>query len=164
MRNELGDVEVLVYNAGSGVFGSIDDVDSATFEDAWRINALGGFLCAQQVLPAMKVAEAGSIVFIGATASLRGGAKFAAFASAKAAQRSLAQSMARHLGPQGIHVSIVIVDGVIDIPRTREFLPDRTDAEFLRPEDIAESTFQLTCQERSAWTFELDVRPFGEQW
>ena len=72
--------------------------------------------------------------------------------------------MARHLGPQGIHVSIVIVDGVIDIPRTREFLPDRPDSEFLRPEDIAESTFQLTCQERSAWTFELDVRPFGEKW
>ena len=164
VRNELGDVEVLIYNAGSGVFGSIDDVDSGAFEDAWRINALGGLLCAQQVMPAMKAAEAGSIVFIGATASLRGGANFTAFASAKAAQRSLAQSMARHLGPQGIHVSIVIVDGVIDIPRTREFLPDRPDSEFLRPEDIAESTFQLTCQERSAWTFELDVRPFGEKW
>ena len=164
VKNEIGDVEVLVYNAGSGVFGSIDDVDSATFEDAWRINALGGFLCAQQVLPAMKAAEAGSIVFIGATASLRGGANFTAFAAAKAAQRSLAQSMARHLGPKEIHVSIDIVDGVIDIPRTREFLPDRPDSEFLRPQDIAESTFQLTCQERSAWTFELDVRPFGEKW
>ena len=164
VRDELGDVEVLVYNAGSGVFGSIDDTDAGTFEDAWRINTLGALLCAQQVLPAMKAAEKGSIVFIGATASLRGGANFTAFASAKAAQRSLAQSMARHLGPQGIHVSIVIIDGVIDIPRTREFLPDRPDADFLRPDDIAESTFQLTCQERSAWTFELDVRPFGEKW
>lgn len=164
IREQLGEVEVLVYNAGSGVFGSIDDVTPEAFEDAWRINALGALLTVDQVLPAMKEAGRGNIVLIGATASLRGGANFAAFASAKAAQRSLGQSMARHLGKRGIHVSLVIVDGVIDIPRTREFLPDKPDSFFLKPNDIAHTTFRLTQQERSAWTFEIDLRPAAEQW
>ena len=164
IHEELGEVEVLVYNAGSGVFGSIDDVTPAAFEDAWRINALGALLTVEEVLPAMKEAGRGNIVLIGATASLRGGAHFAAFASAKAAQRSLGQSMSRHLGKQGIHVSLVIVDGVIDIPRTREFLPDRPDSFFLKPDDIADTTFRLTQQEPSAWTFEIDLRPAAEQW
>jgi NAD(P)-dependent dehydrogenase (short-subunit alcohol dehydrogenase family) len=106
----------------------------------------------------------GTIIVTGATASLRGGANFAAFASGKAAQRSLAQSMARSLGPKGIHVAYVVVDGVIDIPRTRALMPDRPDEKFLRPEDIASSVFHLVQQRRSAWTFELDLRPFTEQW
>lgn len=164
IREQLGEVEVLVYNAGSGVFGSIDDVTPADFEDAWRINTLGALLVSEEVLPAMKKAQRGNIVLIGATASLRGGANFAAFASAKAAQRSLGQSMARHLGKQGIHVSLVIVDGVIDIPRTREFLPDRPDSQFLKADDIADTTFRLTQQKPSAWTFEVDLRPAAEQW
>ncbi len=87
-----------------------------------------------------------------------------AFASAKAAQRSLAQTLARSLGPRGIHVAYVIVDGVIDMPRTRELLVDRPDDFFLNPDAIAESVWQLAQQDRSAWTFELDLRPFGEKW
>ncbi len=164
IREDLGDVEHLIYNAGSGAFGSIDDTEAADFEEAWRINALGGFLAAKEVIPTMQAAGHGSIVFTGATASLRGGANFTAFAAAKAAQRSLAQSMARHLGPSGIHVCLVIVDGVIDLPRTREFLPDRPDSLFLQPADIAETTFQLTQQNPSAWTFEIDLRPAAEKW
>jgi len=88
----------------------------------------------------------------------------AAFTSAKAAQRALAQSIAKHVGPEGVHVSLVMIDGVIDLPRTREMLPDRADDFFLKPDDIAQSVFFLTQQPKSAWTFELDVRPFGEKW
>jgi NADP-dependent 3-hydroxy acid dehydrogenase YdfG len=164
IKAEMGPVEVLVYNAGSGLFGSIDDTTPEVFESAWRINALGCLTCVKQVIPDMRKAKAGNIVVIGATASLRGGAHFAAFASAKAAQRSLAQSMARHLGSDRIHVSYVIIDGVIDLERTRKMMPDKPDDYFLQPDHIAESVFLLTRQPPSAWTFELDLRPFGEKW
>lgn len=164
IKAEMGPAEVLVYNAGSGLFGSVDDTTPEDFEGSWRANALGCFVCAKQVIPDMREAKAGNLVIIGATASLRGGAYFAAFASAKAAQRSLAQSMARHLGPQGIHVSYVIIDGMIDLERTRKMMPDKADDDFLQPDHIAESVFFLTRQPRSAWTFELDLRPFKEKW
>lgn len=164
IKGEMGPVAVLVYNAGSGLFGSIDDTTPEAFEASWRVNALGCLACAKQVIPDMRKAEAGNIIVIGATASLRGGAGFTAFASAKAAQRSLAQSMARHLGRDRIHVSYVIIDGVVDLERTRQMLPDKPDDDFLKPDDIAESVFSLTRQPPSAWTFELDLRPFGEKW
>jgi NAD(P)-dependent dehydrogenase (short-subunit alcohol dehydrogenase family) len=103
------------------------------------------------------------VIVIGATASVRGGAGFAGFAPAKAAQRILAQSMARSLGPQGIHVAYVVIDGVVDIPRTRQALPDKPDTFFLKPDRIADTVFHLVQQDPSAWTFELDLRPFGER-
>lgn len=164
IRAEMGPVRVLVYNAGSGQFGSVDDTTPEDFEGAWRVNALGCLACAKQVIPDMRKAKGGNIIVIGATASLRGGAGFAAFASAKAAQRSLTQSMARHLGKDHIHVSYVIIDGVIDLERTRKMMPDQPDDYFLKPDHIAESVFFLTRQLPSAWTFEVDLRPFGEKW
>ncbi len=164
IRGDLGEVDVLIYNAGSGMWGSVEEVGGDDLETAWRINTLGSFLAAQQVIPAMKKAGRGTIVFVGATASLRGGAKFAAFASAKAAQRSLAQSMARHLWPEGIHVALLIIDGAIDLPRTREMMPDRPESFFLKPDAIAESVFNVSRQEPSAWSFEFEVRPFAEKW
>ena len=164
IRGELGEVDVLIHNAGGGTFGTVEDVAAEDFESAWRINVLAAFVAASEVIPAMKKAGAGTIVFVGATASLRGGARTAAFASAKAAQRSLAQSMARHLWPQGIHVALLIIDGVIDLPRTREFMPDKPDTFFLRPDDIAETVFQVTRQRPSAWSFEIEARPFAEKW
>jgi len=163
IQDQVGPIDVLIYNAGAGIFGSVEDVDAASFEAGWRVNGLGCFLCARQVIPAMKD-RGGNIVIIGATASKRGGAKFAAFASAKAAQYNLAQSMARHLGPQGIHVSYIIIDGVIDIPRTRERFPDKDDAFFLKPDHIADTVYHVTQQPSSAWTFEVDVRPAAENW
>jgi len=163
IREQAGEIDTLIYNAGAGVFGSIEDVDATSFESGWRVNALGCFVCCKQVIPAMKQ-SGGNIVIIGATASKRGGAKFAAFASAKAAQYNLAQSMARHLGPQGIHVSYIVIDGVIDIPRARERFPDRDDALFLKPGQIADTVYHVTQQPPSAWTFELDVRPAAESW
>lgn len=163
VSRDVGEVDTLIYNAGAGVFGSVEDLDSASFENAWRVNALGCFLCCKQVIPAMKQ-RGGNIVIIGATASKRGGARFAAFASAKAAQYNFAQSIARHLGPQGVHVSYIVIDGVIDIPRTRARFPDREDAFFLQPADIAETAYQITEQPSSAWTFEIDLRPAAENW
>ena len=164
LRADLGPVDVLVHNAGSGVFASFLDATPEQLEQAWRVNVLGLFLCGREAVADMQKAGRGSIVVSGATASLRGGAATAAFASAKAAQRSLAQSMARQLGPQGIHVALVVIDGVIDIPRTRALLKDRPDEFFLKPDAIADSVYHLATQDRSAWTFELDLRPFGEKW
>ena len=164
IQTDLGAINVLVYNAGAGVFGNIDDATVEALQSAWDVNTRGLFVAAKQVAPQMRAIGGGAIVIIGATAALRGGANFAAFASAKAAQRSLAQSMARHLGPEKIHVSYVIIDGVIDLEHTRQRLPDKPDEFFLKPDQIAESVFFLAQQPQQAWTFELDVRPFGEKW
>jgi NAD(P)-dependent dehydrogenase (short-subunit alcohol dehydrogenase family) len=164
IRTDLGPVGVLIYNASTRDFGNLDHTDPATFERAWRVNALGCLLAARQVVADMRRAGAGSIVVIGATASLKGAAGFVAFGSAKAAQRSLAQSLARQLGPEGIHVAHVVIDAVVDMPASRAMLPDRPDDFFAQPADIADSVYFLTQQPRSAWTFELDLRPFAETW
>jgi NAD(P)-dependent dehydrogenase (short-subunit alcohol dehydrogenase family) len=164
IAKDMGAVEVLVYNAGSGVFGTIEDVASKDFEQSWRTNTLGAFVSAKQVIGPMKKAGHGAIVFIGATASRRGNVKTVAFAPAKAAQRSLAESMARTLWPAGIHVALVIVDGVVDLPRTRKMMPDKPDAFFVKPADLAETVLAIVKQPRSVWSFEVEARPFGETW
>jgi NAD(P)-dependent dehydrogenase (short-subunit alcohol dehydrogenase family) len=164
IRADLGEVDALLYNAGSGVFADVEAITPAQFEDAWRVNALGALLCSQQVIPAMKARGAGSIVFVGATASRRGTARAAAFAPAKAAQRSLAESMARKLWPAGIHVALIVVDGIVDLPRTRAMLPDRKDEAFVDPNGVAEIACMLCRQERRAWSFELEARPAVEPW
>ena len=164
IESEMGRISVLIYNAGAGAFANIDETTVESFQRAWEVNARGLLVATKQVIPQMRQLEGGKIVIVGATASIKGGANFAPFASAKAAQRSLAQSMARHLDPEKIHVSYVIIDGVIDLERTRKAMPDKTDDYFMRADDIAESVFFLTQQPSSAWTFELDLRPFGEKW
>lgn len=164
VRVELGEVNVLLYNAGSGAFADVENISLDQFEDAWRVNSYGALACVQQVIPAMKTAGRGSIVFIGATASRRGGPKSAAFAPAKAAQRSLAESMARSLWPHGIHVSLIVVDGVVDLPRTRKAMQGKPDEFFIKPAGVAETAFQLTHQDPSAWSFEVEARPFDERW
>jgi NAD(P)-dependent dehydrogenase (short-subunit alcohol dehydrogenase family) len=156
--------DVLIYNAGSGMFGQALDVSLEDFESAWRINALGLLASSKAIAPGMLQRGSGCILVTGATASLRGGANFAAFSAAKAAQRNLTQSLARSLGSRGIHVALVIVDGVIDLPRTREIFADKPDSFFLRPDAIAETFYQLSIQDASAWTFEIDLRPSGESW
>lgn len=161
---DLGPVDVVIYNAGKGVWGSAEEVGLEAFETAWRTNTFGAFAVAKCVIPAMKAKGAGHIIFIGATASRRGGAKTAAFASAKAAQRNLAESLARSLWPHGIHVSLVIVDGIVDEPLMRAKLKEKPDEFFVKPEDIADTLVMLTWQRRSAWSFELEARPFGETW
>ncbi len=161
IHGDLGPIDVLLYNAGSGVFGDLEAVDEETMRVAWEVNVLGLFTATKTVAPAMKE-RGGAIVVTGATASLRGGARFAAFASAKGAQRNLVQSMARHLQPHGVHVALVIVDGMVDLPRTREMMPDMKTEAFLQPSAIAESIWHVAHQPKSAWTLELDVRPHLE--
>jgi NAD(P)-dependent dehydrogenase (short-subunit alcohol dehydrogenase family) len=164
IAGDLGEVDALVYNAGSGVWGSVEEITPDGFEASWRINAAGLLVAAQCVIPAMKKKRRGSIIAIGATASRRGGIKTAAFAPAKAAQHSLCESMAKHLGPQGIHVALIIIDGVVDIPRTRQRMPDKPDDFFVKPDDVAATAYWLARQPPSAWSFEVEARPFGEKW
>jgi NAD(P)-dependent dehydrogenase (short-subunit alcohol dehydrogenase family) len=164
IRTEMGEVDTLLFNAGSGAFADVEHITAEQFEASWRVNALGAFLCSREVIPAMKAAGEGSIVFIGATASRRGSKMTAAFAPAKAAQRSLAESMARSLWPAGIHVAIVILDGIVDLESTRRKMPDKPDDFFLDPAGLAEIAWDLTRQSRRAWSFEVEARPFGENW
>jgi NAD(P)-dependent dehydrogenase (short-subunit alcohol dehydrogenase family) len=164
IRGDLGDVDVLVHNAGSGVWGTVEDVTLQDFEASWRVNALGAFAAAREVLPGMRARGAGAIVLIGATASRKGGARSAAFSSAKGAQRLLAESMARHLWPAGIHVALVVVDGVVDLPRTRARMPDKPDSFFIAPDDVASTVAAIVRQPRSTWSFEVEARPFCEAW
>jgi NADP-dependent 3-hydroxy acid dehydrogenase YdfG len=163
VRRELGPVDVLLYNAGSGQWGNFQEITPEGLEAGWRVNVLG-LLAAGHAVAEDMIARGGAIVVTGATASLRGNIGTAAFASAKAGQRSLAQSMAKHLGPKGVHVAYVVVDGVVDLARTRERMPDKPDDFFLAPAAIADAVHFLAHQPRSAWTFELDLRPFGERW
>ncbi|MDD5275113.1 MAG: SDR family NAD(P)-dependent oxidoreductase [Methylovulum sp.] len=164
VRKELGEIDVLVYNPGVGVWGNVEEITAEDFEASWRTNVLGALLSSKQVIPDMKQKQQGNIIFIGATASRRGGARTVAFAAAKAAQKSLAESMARHLWPAGIHVALVILDGVVDTPATRKMLPGKPDDYFINPDDIADNVVRLTQQQPSAWSFEIEARPFSEAW
>jgi len=164
IRAELSEVDVLVYNPGIGVWANVEEITAEVFEASWRTNVLGALLTSKQVIPTMKQKQHGSIVFIGATASRRGGARTAAFAPAKAAQKSLAESMARHLWPMGIHVALAILDGVVDTPATRKMMHDKPDNYFIQPDAVADNIVLLTQQQPSAWSFEIEVRPFGEVW
>ena len=158
IRGDLGEVDVLLYNAGSGQFGTFDEVPDEAFEKGWQINVRGLLQSTRQVVGPMRDKGRGAIIVTGATASLRGKPFTTAFAQAKAAQRSLAQSFARQLGPEGIHVALLIVDGMIGTD-------EQADGEnALRPSDIADTVYHLATQPKSAWSFEVDVRPFGESW
>lgn len=164
VQEDMGHVDVLCYNVGGGAWTTPEDTTTEDMENAFRINAVGLLCAAQQVMPGMLGRGSGAIMISGATASLRGGPKTTAFAAAKAAQRSVAQSLARHYGPQGIHVALFVIDGVIDLPRSRKMLPDRPDTFFLKADDIADTVYHTARQPKSAWSFEVDLRPFVERW
>jgi NAD(P)-dependent dehydrogenase (short-subunit alcohol dehydrogenase family) len=161
-------LEAAIFNAGGNWPKAFLEMDAAFLDGMWRVNALAGFFFAKAALEAMLPRERGSLIFTGASASLRGRAKFGGFAQAKAALRALAQSAAREFGPQGIHVAHVVVDGAIDGDRINSFLPglkaQRGPDGLLDPDAIAENFWQLHCQTRSAWTHEIDVRPWVEPW
>jgi len=163
IRAELGAAEVMIYNAAMRPFGRLMETKPSTFETTWRVNTFGAFLCSQQVVPDMLKAGRGAILFTGATAGVKPFATSAAFGPAKFALRGLAQVMARDLGPSGIHVAYINVDGPIDNQRTRERIPGAADDDLLKPAAIAEAYWHLAHQDRSAWTQELDVRPFREK-
>jgi NAD(P)-dependent dehydrogenase (short-subunit alcohol dehydrogenase family) len=163
IRTDLGDPEVLLYNAGSGAFGTITEITPDQYEADWRVNAFGAFVAAKEVAPAMIARGRGVMLFTGATAGVKAGARSVSFGPAKFAMRGLAQSLARDLGPRGIHVAWINVDGSIDIPGARGLKPSLKDGDFLKPEAIAETYWHLAHQDPSAWTMELEVRPFNEK-
>jgi NAD(P)-dependent dehydrogenase (short-subunit alcohol dehydrogenase family) len=163
VRSDLGEAELLFYNAGSGAWGTITEITPDQYEADWRVNALGAFLAAKEVAPAMIARGRGAMLFTGATAGVKAGPKSVSFGPAKFAMRGLAQSLARDLGPKGIHVAWINVDGSIDIPGARGLKPTLQDGDFLKPEAIAETYWHLAHQDSSAWTMELEVRPFKEK-
>lgn len=164
VRAQLGAPSVLLHNAVAGGFGGFESVTPEALEQRFRVNVTSLLVLAQELAPAMVEAGQGAIVVTGNTSALRGKAGFAGFAPTKAAQRILAESLARSLGPKGVHVAYVVIDAVIDVPWTRQAFPDRPDEFFIRPDGIADAVHHLVHQQRSAWTFELDLRPFGESW
>ena len=164
VRAQLGAPSVLIHNAVAGGFGSFESVTPGALEQRFRVNVTSLLVLAQELAPAMVEAGWGAIVATGNTSARRGKAAFAGFAPTKAAQRILAESLARALGPRGVHVAYVVVDAVIDVPWTRQAFPDRPDEAFIQPSGIADAIHHLVHQGRSAWTFELDLRPFGESW
>jgi len=161
-------LDAALFNAGGNWPCSFLNMDGGFLENMWRVNALAGFYFAKAAIERMLPRKHGVLIFTGASASLRGKANFGGFAHAKAALRALAQSAAREFGPQGIHVAQVIVDGAIDGDRINTFLPnlktEKGEAGLLDPDDIAQNYWTLYCQPRSAWTHEIDVRPWVEPW
>ena len=163
IRDQLGAPDVLVYNAAMRPFGRLLETKPSTFENTWRVNTFGAFLAAQEVAPAMIERGRGVMLFTGATAGIKPFPTSAAFGPAKFALRGLAQLLARDLGPQGIHVAYVNVDGPIDMPFIRQRMPDAKEEDLLKPAAIADTYWHLAHQDPSAWTQELDVRPFKEK-
>ena len=172
VERDMGPVEVCLYNAGANYRSPLAETTADMFEKVWRLGCLGGFLTGREAAKYMVPRGRGSILFTGATASMRGGANFAAFASAKAGLRAVAQSMARELGPMGVHVAHLVIDGGVDSPaihaRRRaanggkdvDFPPDS----LMKLSSIGEAYWTLAQQGRDAWTFELDIRPSVEAW
>jgi NAD(P)-dependent dehydrogenase (short-subunit alcohol dehydrogenase family) len=163
IRDEMGAPEVLVYNAGAFQMGSVLELSVADLERNWRVNCLGALIASQAVLPQMLERGRGTILFSGATASLRGSARFAALAIGKFGLRALAQSMARELGPKGIHVAHVVIDGGIDTPRVRAMRGVQDPSTLLSPVAIAETYWSLYAQDPTAWSHEIDLRPSVEK-
>jgi NAD(P)-dependent dehydrogenase (short-subunit alcohol dehydrogenase family) len=169
IEREIGPIEVVSFNIGGNVRFSIRETTARVYTKVWEMCALSGFLAGREAAKVMVPRQRGTILFTGATASVRGGSGYSAFAGGKHALRALAQSMARELGPENIHVAHVVVDGAIDTDFTRERAPDRYESRkvsdgILNPESIAENYWNLHRQPRDAWTHELDLRPWSEHW
>ena len=164
----IGPLQVVVFNIGANVRFPVVDTTAQVYSKVWEMAALAGFFTGREAARVMTPRGKGTILFTGATASTRGGAGFSAFAGAKAALRQLAQSLAREMGPKGIHVAHVVVDGMIDGTFARSIAPDiqtlLDEDAILKPDEIARNYVWLHKQQRSAWTFELDLRPWKENW
>ena len=168
VERSIGPIEALVFNIGANVRFSVTETTAQVYSKVWEMAAFAGFLAGREAAKVMGARGRGTILFTGATASLRGGAGYSAFAGAKHALRALAQSLARELGPKGVHVAHIVIDGAIDGAFIRGLLPDaaekREREEILIPDAIAKNYVWVHRQERSAWTFEMDLRPWSETW
>jgi NAD(P)-dependent dehydrogenase (short-subunit alcohol dehydrogenase family) len=168
IERDIAPIEVAVFNIGANVRFTVTETTERVYRKVWEMGALAGFLMGREVARVMVPRGRGTILFTGATASLRGSAGFSAFSGAKHALRALAQSMARELGPQGIHVAHIVIDGAIDTQFIAENFPERYALKaqdgILNPDAIADNYWLLHQQQRSAWTHELDLRPWMEKW
>ena len=164
IRSDLGLPTVLIHNAVGGAIGNFLTIDPAVLNRNFQINTMGLLYLARRLAPDMIEAGRGAIVVTGNTSSIRGRANFAGLAPTKAAQRILAESMARELGPRGVHVAHVLIDAVIDLEWTRQRWSDAPDDFFMKPSAIADEIWHVTHQDRSAWSFNVELRPFGETW
>lgn len=162
VREAFGPVDILVNHASGGAWKGAAEIKPDDFEQAWRVSAFGALVCSQQAINDMLETDGGTIMFTGATSALRGRANAVGFSAAKFAVRGMAESMARELGPEGIHVAHVVIDGQIGTPEALRTNPDRKKETFLDTDDIADSYWHLVEQNRSAWTLELDLRPHVE--
>jgi NAD(P)-dependent dehydrogenase (short-subunit alcohol dehydrogenase family) len=161
---DLGSPAVVVHNAVGGAIGKFLEIDPEILNRNFQVNTMGLLYLARRFAPAMVGAGKGAIIATGNTSAWRGKPDRAAFAPTKAAQRILAESLARDLGPKGVHVAYVIIDAVIDLEWTRKRYPDRPDEFFIKPAAIADEIWHVTHQPRSAWSFNVELRPFGEYW
>ncbi len=164
VRGDLGAPTVLVHNAVGGAFGDFLEVEPEQLRANFEVNVMGLLYLARALAPAMIEAGRGAIMVTGNTSARRGMPRFAGFAPTKAGQRILAESMARSLGPQGVHVAYFVIDAVIDLEWTRSRMPDQPDDFFIKPEAIAENVWYVAHQDPSAWSFEVELRPYGERW
>ena len=164
VKDDLGSPEVVIHNAVGGAFGDFLEIEPDTLSYNFQVNTMGLLHLARAVAPDMIAAGKGVIIASGNTSALRGKPRFAGFAPTKAAQRILAESMARTLGPNGIHVAYIVIDAVIDLEWTRKMLPDKPDDFFIQPDAIADTAFHVAHQDRSGWSFNVELRPFGEVW
>lgn len=162
--HDLGNPAVVIHNAVGGAFGTFREIDPQILNRNFQVNTMGLLYLARRFAPAMISAGKGAIVATGNTSALRGKAGFAGFAPTKAAQRILAEAMAREVGPQGVHVAYVVIDAVIDLEWTRKRWPERSDDFFIKPSAIADEIWHVVHQERSAWSFNVELRPFAENW
>jgi NAD(P)-dependent dehydrogenase (short-subunit alcohol dehydrogenase family) len=164
IRRDLGTPKVLIHNAVGGAFGNFMEIDPQVLNRNFQVNTMALLHLARRLAPAMIAAGEGAIVASGNTSALRGKPTFAGFAPTKAAQRILAESIARELGPKGVHVAYVLIDAVIDLEWTRKRFPGAPDEFFIKPAAIADEIWHVVHQERSAWSFNVEVRPFRETW
>ena len=164
IRSSLGTPSVLIHNAVGGAFGNFMEIDPEVLNRNFQVNTMALLHLARRLAPAMIEAGQGAIIASGNTSALRGKANFAGFAPTKAAQRILAESIARELGPKGVHVAYVLIDAVIDLEWTRKRFADAPDDFFIKPAAIADEIWHVAHQDRSAWSFNVEVRPFRETW
>jgi len=164
IERDLGAPSVLIHNAVGGAFGSFRDIDPQVLNRNFQVNTMGLLYLARRFAPAMIKAGKGAIMVTGNTSALRGRAGFAGFAPTKAAQRILAEAIARDLGPKGVHVAYLVIDAVIDVPWTRERYKDKPNDFFIQPTAIAEEIWHVAHQDRCAWSFNVELRPYGETW
>jgi NADP-dependent 3-hydroxy acid dehydrogenase YdfG len=164
VERELGSPSVLIHNAVGGGWGTFMEIDPAMLNRNFQVNAMGLLYLARRVAPAMVEAGKGAIIVTGNTSARRGRANFAGFAPTKAAQRILAEAMARDLSPKGVHVAYIVIDAVIDVPWARERFKNKPDDFFITPAAIADEAWHVANQPRSAWSFNVEIRPYGETW